>query len=129
MFTIPLNVSLITLLNLISGVELNWSILHIWATSKVTSSLNILDLEKKVENDKGYILSLSQLKELSDQFEQIIDCTIIGCFNDENLPNKDASIEQLRKSCDLVIEMVDSTEWNISGRNEDLMQRFKGLAS
>jgi hypothetical protein len=125
MVTIPISaVNLVTILELIGLSRLYWSILHIWAISKQNSELNIFELEEKTKNHLGLQLSLDDLLSLSKQLEQVNECTIVGVNSTELFPDRDLPLDELRKLCDVVIEAVDSTAWEISVKDVELSQRL-----
>ena len=125
MITIPISVvNLITILEFIGGRSLWWSMLHLWATSKESSELDVLDLEEKTKDQFGYRLEWDKLLGIVNQLAQVNECTIVGVDSPESLPNRSLSLDDLRDFCEVVIEAVDSTYWEIYVKDEVLYQRL-----
>lgn len=121
MFTIPIStLSLTALLELIGLNNLCWSIFHIWAISNQDSELDIFRLEENIKNDTGYQLAWDELIEISKNLEQVNECTIVAVSPSQQLPERNLSLEGLRSKCDIVIEGVDSTTWEVSIQDEEL---------
>ena len=126
MITIPIStVNLSTILEMIGENESCWSVLHIWAISKPNSKLDIFELEGKTKADYGYQVDWQSLFSLSAQLDQINECTIIAVDSLELLPDRGLSLESLREICDVVIEAVDSTGWEISVKDISLSKKLK----
>ncbi|NJK63931.1 MAG: hypothetical protein HC921_15715 [Synechococcaceae cyanobacterium SM2_3_1] len=125
MFMIPISmVNLITILEFIGLRDLCWSMLHLWATSKQESEIDILDLEEKTKAKFGYQLDWDSLLAIAKQLEQVNECTIVGVNPTESLPNRSLSLEDLRKICHVVIEAVDSSYWEVFLKDEVLSKRL-----
>ena len=125
MLTLPISATdLTTILELIGPNKLSWSILEIWAMSYRDSGLNILELEKKTEREFGYLLEWEELLEMSKQFEQVIDCTIVGCNTSEPLPHRATPSEVLEKACEIVVVAFDGSCGEISIKDEVLRSKL-----
>ena len=125
MITIPISdVHLTTILESVRLSNLHWSILHIWATSKENSELDIFALENKTKTEFGFQLSWENLLSLSKQIDQINECTIVGVSSHGLLPERGLPLENLKASCDVVIEAVDSTNWEISVKDANLSRKL-----
>lgn len=126
MITVPIStVHLSTILELIGENELCWSVLYIWAISKPNSSLDIFQLEEKTKAESGYQVDWENLISLSAQLEQINECTIVAINPAELLPERGLSLENLRKTCDVVVEAVDSTSWEISVKDFSISRKLE----
>lgn len=130
MFTIPISsLSLTAILELIGLNNLCWSILHIWAISNQDSGLDIFTLEEKTKDETGYQLAWDELIEISKNLNQVNECTIVAVNPSKQLPERSLSLEELRDRCDIVIEGVDSTTWEISVQNEELSRKLAKMFS
>lgn len=125
MIMIPISaLNLTGILELIGLNKLQWSILDIWAISHQNSGLDMLSLEDKTKVQFGYRLEWNELLEISRNIDQVNECTIVGFNTSKHMPSRDLSLRQLREICDIVIESVDSTKWEISIRDDDLRQKL-----
>lgn len=125
MITTPIStINLSTILELIDVNDLCWSILHIWVVSKPNSKLDIFQLEEKTKAEFGYHVDWESLLSLSAQLELINECTIIAVDSAKLLPDRCLSLEKLRENCDVVIEAVDSTSWEISVKDLSLSKKL-----
>lgn len=130
MFTIPISsLSLSAIFELVGLNNLCWSILHIWAISKQDSELDIFRLEEKTKYETGYQLAWDELIEISKNLDQVNECTIVAINPSKQLPERSLSQEELRNRCDIVIEAVDSTTWEISVQNEQLSRKLAKILS
>lgn len=80
---------------------------------------------KFFESQNGVLVSWKELYDIATKLEQIIDITIIGC-NDLKLVQRYDTEEEMYKSCDIVIEMVDGSCWEVFSKDENLIN---GLAA
>lgn len=125
MVTIPIStVNLITILEFLGCEKMYWSVLHLWATSKQESSLDIFDLEEKTKGEFGYQLDLDSLLFIANQLEQVNECTIVCVKTKESLPNRSLPLNELREICHVAIEAVDSSYWEICLKDEELARRL-----
>ena len=130
MFTMPIStLNLGAILELIGLNNLCWSILHIWAISNQDSELDIFRLEEKTKDETGYPLAWNELIAIARDLEQVNECTIVGISPSKQLPDRSLSLEELRSICDIVIEGVDSTTWEISVQNEELRRKLAKIFS
>ena len=107
------------------GQKLIWSIIDLEAIGDLSSiGKTMLGLEQEVkQSPHGLFLEWSELKALAEKFEQIMDLTLVGCQSQEYIcpliPKGD-----LRGSCEIVIEAIDSSLWSVYARDEEVIQRL-----
>jgi len=116
--------NLVTILELIGRGNLHWSLRHVWVTSKRGSNVNVFELEEKTRGEFGYQLDWDSLMSLANQLEQVTDCTLIGVESTELLPNRSIPVEDLREVCDVIIESVDSTYWEVHLKDKVLFRKL-----
>ena len=110
------------------GHQLSWAILDLYATGDLGEGKNILDLEQKIQQSpEGLSTSWDELVSLSLGFFEIIDTVIVG-YKDPNYRPKlspNHRIEELYRSCEIVIELIDASLWSIYARDDEMIQRFQ----
>ncbi len=110
------------------GRQLSWAILDIEATGDLGEGEKILDFEKEIQQSPiGFPLSWDKLVSLSHAFFEIINTVIVG-YKDPNYHPKllpGHPVEELYKSCEIVIEMIDSSLWSIYAREEKIIQKLQ----
>lgn len=106
------------------GSKYNWAIIDIYATAKNDSNLNILDIEKRVnDSNEIFILTFSEIFELSRKLNQTIDGTIIASINKfPDFINKNNT--DFEKDYDIVIQAIDSNHWTIYSDDSNILEEF-----
>lgn len=123
------SVKLSDILNIIDdGNIFNWAILFsdIILVSEITlqEGKSIIAQEKQINKSaNGLHISWGELKSLSKKIHQEIDLIIIGCKNKENLHRYNSDII-MYNTCDIVIEMIDSSFWQVFSKDGDLIKRL-----
>jgi len=108
-----------------NGNSLYWSILYLDAMGRLGEGKSIPVFEKQInDSENGFFITWADLNLLSKKFHQIIDITLIGC-KDEKLLGRYETDEELHQTCDIVIEMIDSSYWEVFSKDEDLIARLK----
>lgn len=86
--------------------------------------ISILTFEKQIDDAKnGLFIDWNDLNILSKKFYQIIDVTIIGS-RDKNLLHRYENDKDMYKTCDIVIEMIDSGYWEVFSNDEEFINRL-----
>lgn len=119
------NVTLIDILQEIMNEEIHyWSILFLDAIGDLGDKKSIPEFENQIlESEKGIFISWKELCNLAKKFEQIIDITILGCKDLESIRRYDIE-QEMYESCDIVIEMVDSSYWEIFSKDKSIINRL-----
>ena len=65
-----------------------------------------------------------KLIDLSDRFYQIIELLVIGDQDKSNL-HRYSTDEEMYDKCSYVLELVDSSYWIVSTKNDSIGQRIK----
>lgn len=101
-----------------------WSILYLEATGHLGEDLSIPVFEKQIyDSEKGLFITWEDLNVLSKKFYQIIDITIIGCKGKDLLKRYENDQEKY-EICDFVIEMIDSSYWEVFSKDEVFINRL-----
>ncbi len=106
------------------GSSFYWSILYLEATGPLGEGRSIAAFEKQIyDSENGLFITWEDLKLLCMKFYQIIDISLIGCKN-INLLRRYENDQEIHETCDIVIEMIDSTYWEIFSKDEQLINRL-----
>lgn len=73
--------------------------------------------------EKGFFFGWDELNNLANKCHQIIDITIIGC-KDLNFIQQYEDDEETYNKCDIVIEMIDSSYWEVFSKDVNLINRL-----
>jgi len=120
--------SALSLTKLLTVIEpdvshLSWAIFSLWTTGDLKGGKSILSLERGIqEAPKGLEMSWKDLCSLAADLWQVVDGVFVGCQDKATIP--DRSVEDPCILCDIVVEMVDSSYWEICSPNKQLMERF-----
>jgi hypothetical protein len=63
------------------------------------------------------------LNTLAEKFEQIIDLTLIGCFDKDRIKCYETD-EKIYEACDIVIVMFDSSYWEVFAKGKSLIEKW-----
>ncbi len=108
-----------------AGNSYYWSILFLEATGDLGEDRSMPLFEEEIKNNEnGLILSWEELKSLANKFYQIIEITIIGC-KDRSLLQRYKNYEEIYERCDFIIEMIDSSFWEIRSKDRSLIERLE----
>jgi len=106
------------------GPLFHWSILYLEAMGHLGEDRSMPVFENQIYNsERGLFILWDDLNLLSKEFYQIIDITIIGC-KDKCALRRYKNDQEMYDSCDFVIEMIDSSYWEIFSKNEELIKRL-----
>ncbi len=91
----------------------------------------MLDFKSYVKNSgNGILYNYNTLIELSSSFTQIIDILICGDMNLEKLKRYESDEDTIRE-CTFVIELVDSSYWEVSTNDlasiNNIKKRLSGV--
>lgn len=107
-----------------NGATFHWSILFLDSMGDLCKEKSIPEFEKEISNSKiGLQLEWKELNVLSKKFYQIIDLTLIGCKDKQKLRRFTNTLE-MYKNCDIVIEIIDSSYWEVYSKDEQLINRL-----
>lgn len=120
-----LNVQLYDILKEISNGSLfAWSILCLEASGNLGSDKSILEFEKGInESERGLFITWEELNMLSKKFHQIINMVLLGC-KDKNFLRRYEHDREMCETCDIVIDMMDSSYWEVFSKDEQLINRL-----
>ena len=109
----------------------SWCILFLDGTPRPGQGKLLVDYEKKInDSEKGLLLSLEELKNLSGRFFQMFETRILGS-PDVNLLHRYKEEKEMYTTCDVVIELIDCAFWEVYVKDrkiiERLQQRFKEI--
>jgi len=104
-----------------TAVDLRWAILEMWAVG-VDDTVDIAALEAQAHaSPTGLELSGPQLREVAGRLHQLVDGIVVGFRGRPPL----RSDPDLRTSCEVVIEAVDSTFWRIYAAETTMLDRLR----
>lgn len=99
---------------------LNWSILGLWAVAQ--DDTDVGEIEARVDaSPVGLRMTGAELWDLAGRLLQVIDGTIVA-FSDSPPTRSDSD---LRESCEIVIEAIDSTLWRVYTRDPAVSNRLR----
>jgi len=98
-----------------------WSILYLYATGNLGEGKSITDLEQQIlDSDKGLVISWEEINNLSHKFYDLMDLTLIGS-KDNKFLHRYKNYQEMYETCDFVIEMVDSSCWEVFSKDQELI--------
>ena len=107
-----------------NGNSLHWSILYLYATGHLGANQAMPVFEQQIrESEKGLLISWEELNGLSQKFWDLMDITLIGC-KDRNLLRRYETDQKMYEVCDIVIEMIDSSYWEVFSKDEELINKL-----
>jgi hypothetical protein len=105
------------------GNSLNWAILCADLMFIPNNECNLIT-EEKINNSKnGFFISWLDLNHFSKKIYQEIDLTLIGSKDTNKLHRYTDDID-MYENCDLVIEMIDSSYWEVFSHDQKLINRL-----
>jgi hypothetical protein len=109
------------LMQIKNGNRLKWALLDIYAIGDLGNNKLMLDFEAKInESENGVIFELKELLELSAKFQQIMEITLIG-NKDVNDLKRYSDDEEMYSKCDYTIQLIDSSYWIIHSSAENAL--------
>lgn len=106
------------------GNLLQWSILYLEATGDLGEDRSIADFEEKIFNlEDGLYINWEDLNILSKKFNQVIDIIIIGSKS-KLLLRRYTNDHEMYETCDVVIQMIDSSYWEVFSQDKSLIDRL-----
>ncbi len=104
-----------------NGGNLKWCILCCEAVGIPQSGWSIIDFQNKVDkSENGLLISWNELNALSTKVLQFIDLTVIRSTDKEAL-HQYATPQQMYESCDIIIEMIDTSYWEVFSKDTSLI--------
>lgn len=101
-----------------------WSILYLYSVGHLGEGKSLPEFEKQIfDSENGFFISWMELNALAKKFYQVYDITLIACSNKEFLKRYTNDLE-MYETCDICIEMVDSSYWEVFSKNENLIARL-----
>jgi hypothetical protein len=101
-----------------------WSILFFYGSGHLDRGKSIVTFAEDIrKNERGFPLTWDELMELIKCFYDVWDITIIGS-KDPLLIRKFDSDQEMYESCDIVIEMIDSSYWEVFSKDGNLINRL-----
>lgn len=96
-----------------NGNLYHWSILFLDAMGDLGEDKSIPVFQEQIyESEKGFFIGWQELDDLSKKFYQVIDIDLLGC-KDISLTKRYKSDREMYETCDIVIQMIDSSYWEI----------------
>ncbi|WP_281630328.1 hypothetical protein [Vibrio sp. St2] len=117
----------IRLSEILSNIPYNdfvWSIIEFSGIGVAPDDLSMDDFEELIHGKScGLIISWDNLKSLSEDFYQTFDCLIVGAKDIKNI--QDFIEDESRiNSCEVLLSVFDSTEWEVWARDSKLIERM-----
>lgn len=109
-----LSIKLIDILHLVNNPkEIHWKIC--WIEGISIKGFDMLAFETEVK--KGLKVSYDELIDLNKKIVQIYDLVLVG--DRENTEGKN------EKDCDYIIELIDSSFWEVTSKNEEFIDTLR----
>lgn len=106
------------------GEKLSWRILWLIGVGKLEGT-TMLAFENKVkESVNGWPFEWEELLSFSKAVDQIIEVLIIGDSENSSLKRYEDD-KTMRENCAYVFELIDSSYWLISSKDEEFLKRVK----
>jgi hypothetical protein len=108
-----------------SGQSLIWSIQNLEAVGDPEKlKTDLLEIEEQAKKSPhGLILEWEDLLGLAQSLTDVWEVLIIACRNRELIPNLKHGIDRL-DSCEIAIELFDSSYWRVCARDDAVIQRI-----
>jgi hypothetical protein len=107
-----------------NGDSFFWSILDLDASGHLGEGKSIPVFCKQIiESEKGLFIQWDELTSLAKKFFEIVDITIIGC-KDKNLLHRYKDNQEMYETCDIVIELISSSFWQVFSKDKQLIDRL-----
>jgi hypothetical protein len=123
-----LNINLYDILNALRiGRNLKWSVLAIQASGNLEIPMQAFENQVN-RSDRGLLIGWTELLKLSERFDQITNILLIGNKKAAALRRYDTE-EEMRSSVDVVIELVDSSFWELHSRLNHVLDEMESSLS
>ncbi|HEV8051908.1 MAG TPA: hypothetical protein VGP47_05390 [Parachlamydiaceae bacterium] len=100
-----------------------WSILYLDITGTLGQEWPNPTFEEINDSKNGFPVDWKDLNLLANKIEQVIDITVLGCKNKNNLQRYEVE-QEMYETCDIVIQMVDSSYWEVFSNDAQLIDRL-----
>jgi hypothetical protein len=102
-----------------------WSLLFLDGTPAPGHGKFLSEYENRINNSEhGLRTSWEDLKAITPKFFQMFEITILGCKN-ANLLRRYSTEEEMYKTCDIVIELIDCAFWEVHSKDQALIERLR----
>lgn len=106
------------------GDSIYWSILFLDAMGNLGEGRSLPVFEQQIyDSENGLSISWDDLNALSRKFYQIIDMVLIGS-RDKHMIRRYKEDQDRNESCDYVIDMFDSSYWEVFSKDEEFFNRL-----
>ena len=103
----------------------NWCILFLDGTPQPGEGQFLVEYEKKInDSENGLLISLEELKELSEKFFQMFETIVLGCRDVSLLHRYEEEIEMF-KTCDISVVLIDCAFWEVYTKDIKIIDRLK----
>lgn len=107
-----------------NGDSFYWSILSLYSVGDLgLKKLTSIPEEKIDQLEKGMLIEWNELSSIKTNSSQIIDTIIIGC-KEKKFLKRYKKDQEMYETCDIVINMFDSSYWEIFSKDESLINRL-----
>lgn len=104
-------IGLSDVIDLLEAPPLRWVVAEIEAISEPRSSVDVLELERRVRESSGGVeLADDALRDLASSLAQVLDCEVHGFL----VTSSGAGAREGAAPAVVVLQAVDSTEWVIT---------------
>lgn len=107
-----------------NGNLLHWCILFLNGTGDLGPGKTIPEFMHHInDSERGLLINWEDLNSLFNKFYEVIDLLLIGCKK-ERLLVRYENDQKMYETCDITIEMVDSSYWEVFSKDGDLLVRL-----
>lgn len=107
------------------GDSFHWAILFLDSMGDLGEGKSIPVFENMINNSQeGLLINWEDLNVLSKKFYQIFDLILIGCRN-KDLILRYQNDQEMHNTCDIVIEMIDSSYWEVFAKDLSFIERLE----
>jgi hypothetical protein len=107
----------------LDAMALRWSILDLWAETD-DPTLDMQAIQSEVDKSaRGFCMEGRELRDVADRVAQVIDGVFAAYAQ---APPSKASAD-LRESCEIVVEAIDSTYWRLYARDQEIIRRVQDV--
>ncbi len=120
-----LSVSFLNVLNEIDRIEsFKWSLLYFKGAGYLKDGTTILDFEENIHiSERGLFVNSNKLKDLANEKIQFYEVLLVGCKDIEKIVRY-ADDQEMYERCDIVIEMIDSSYWEVFSTDKSLIRKL-----
>ena len=107
------------------GSSFYWTILFLDGTPNPGHGIFLTDYENKINNsENGLLVKWEELTTLPIKFFQMFETTILGCRN-AKLLRRYSKEEEMYRTCDIVIDLIDCAFWEVYSKDQNLINRLE----